>query len=68
MNVKQMQDAVSNGNVQVVNAIGAMANRVVGAINSKDTNAYLDGQKITDTVIRRANGMARATGQPVIAR
>lgn len=68
MNVKQMQDAVSNGNVQVVNAIGAMANRVVGAINSKDTNAYLDGQKITDTVIRRVNGMARATGQPVIAR
>ena len=68
MNMKQMQDAVSNGNVQVVNAIGAMANAVVGAINSKDTNAYLDGQKITETVLRRANGMARATGQPVLVR
>lgn len=68
MNMKQMQEAVSNGNVQVVNALGAMTNAVVSAINSKDTNAYLDGQKITETVLRRANGMARATGQPVMVR
>ena len=68
MNMKQMQEAVSNGNVQVVNALGAMTNAVVSAINSKDTNAYLDGTKITETVLRRANGMARATGQPVIVR
>lgn len=68
MNMKQMQDAVSSGNVQVVNAIGAMTNILASAINNKDTNAYLDGQMITDNVLRRANGMARATGQPVLVR
>ena len=68
MNMKQMQEAVSNGNVQVVNAIGAMTNILANAINNKDTNAYLDGQMITDNVLRRANGMARATGQPVLVR
>lgn len=68
MNVKQMQDAVSNGNVQVVNAVGAIGNMIVAAINNKDMNAYLDGQMITDNVLRRANGMARATGQPVLVR
>lgn len=67
MNMKQMQDAVSNGNVQVVNAIGAMTNVIARAIADKDTNAYLDGQKITDTVIRRANGMAKATGRAVLS-
>lgn len=68
MNMKQMQDAVSNGNAQVVNAIGAMTNIVVNAINNIDPNTYLDGQKITDNVVRRVNNMSRATGQPVLAR
>lgn len=67
MNMRQMQDAVSNGNVQVVNAIGAMTNIISRAIAEKDTNAYLDGQKITDTVIRRANSISKATGQAVLS-
>lgn len=68
MNMKQMQDAVSNGNAQVVNAIGAMTNVVVNAINAIDPNVYLDGQDITNNVVRRMNNMSRATGQPILAR
>ena len=66
MNVKQMQDAVSNGNAQVVNTLGAIANVIVRAINEKDTNTYLDGRIITDTVAKQLNNRARATGQAVI--
>lgn len=68
MNMKQMQDAVSNGNVQVVNTLGAIANIIVRAINEKDVNAYLDGRLITDDVTRRQNARSRATGQPVFVR
>ena len=68
MNMKQMQDAVSNGNAQTVNAVYAMANMIVGAINSKDVNSYLDGRLVTDVVARGLNNRTRATGQPVIAR
>lgn len=66
MNVKQMQDAVSNGNAQVVNTLGAIANVIVRAINEKDTNAYLDGRIITDTVAKQMNNRVRATGKAVI--
>ena len=68
MNMKQMQNAVSSGNASVVNAIGQMTNIVVNAINNIDPNTYLDGQKITDNVVKRVNNMARATGQAVLAR
>ena len=68
MNMKQMQDAVSNGNAQTVNAVYAMANMIVSAINSKDVNSYLDGRLVTDVVARGLNNRTRATGQPAIAR
>lgn len=68
MNLKQMQDAVSNGNAQTVNAVYAMANMIVSAINSKDVNSYLDGRLVTDVVARGLNNRTRATGQPAIAR
>lgn len=68
MNVKQMQAAVSSGNAAVVNAIGQMTNIVVNAINNIDPNVYLDGQDITNNVVRRMNNMSRATGQPILAR
>lgn len=68
MNVKQMQDAVSNGNLQVVNAIMTGVNALSNVINSKDTNTYLDGRLITDTVAKQMSNRVRATGQAVIAR
>jgi hypothetical protein len=68
MNMKQMQDAVSSGNAQTVNAVYAMANMIVNAINAKDVNSYLDGRLVTDVVARGLNNRTRATGQPAIAR
>ena len=46
MNVKQMQEAVASGNVDVVNAIYAMANTLAREIRDKDTNAYISQDAI----------------------
>ena len=62
MNVSQMQDAVANGNIEVVNAVYAMANMVVNAVNAKDTNVYLDAQKVGQSVSQYQLNYARAYG------
>ena len=55
MNVDQMEAAVANGNIPVVNAIYA----VLSAVNSIDPNVYLDSQKIGESVTRYQNNQAR---------
>lgn len=47
--------AVSSGNGDVVNALYAVCNRVISAIDEKDMNAYLDTRKVTDETTRTQN-------------
>lgn len=68
MNMQQMQDAVSNGNTQVVNAVGIMANMVVQAIQEKSLDLYIGDDAIGKSATRYQNGRLRATGVPVTAR
>lgn len=50
MNMSQMQEAVASGNVEVVNAVYAMANMVVDAVNNKSLDVYMDTQKVGQSV------------------
>lgn len=59
MNVSQMQEAVANGNIEVVNAVYAMANMVAGAVNSKNFDVYMDASKVGQSVSRYQNNQAR---------
>lgn len=59
MNVSQMQDAVANGNIEVVNAVYAMANMVASAINNKKLDVYMDTQKVGQSVSKYQFNQAR---------
>ena len=59
MNVSQMQEAVANGNSEVVNAVYAMANLITGAINSKNFDVYMDASKVGRSVTKYQNNQAR---------
>lgn len=62
MNGNQVEQAMVNANIEVVNAIYAMANMVVNAVNNKDTNVYLDAQKVGQSVSQYQLNYARAYG------
>lgn len=59
MNVNQMQEAVANGNIDVVNAVYAMANMVVNAVNAKDLDVYMDSAKVGQSVTNYQNNQTR---------
>lgn len=59
MNVSQMQEAVASGNVEVVNAVYAMANMVVNAVNNKNLDVYMDTQKVGQSVSRYQYNQSR---------
>lgn len=59
MNVSQMQEAVANGNLEVVNAVYAMANMVSQAINGKNFDVYLDSAKVGHSVTQYQYNQAR---------
>lgn len=59
MNVSQMQEAVANGNIEVVNAVYAMANMVVNAVNTKDFDVYMDASKVGQSVSKWQFNQAR---------
>lgn len=65
MNISQMQDAVANGNIEVVNAVYAMANMVSNAINGKNFDVYMDAQKVGQSVTKYQNNQARRFGGSV---
>lgn len=62
LNGTQVEQAMSNANIEVINAIYAMANMVVNAVNNKDTNVYLDAQKVGQSVSQYQLNYARAYG------
>ena len=65
-NVEQMEAAVANGNINVVNAVYAMANAVVKAVNDKDTNIILDGQSLADKMYRYNQQAANRYGMAMV--
>lgn len=62
MNMSQMEAAVANGNVEVINAIYQMANMITGAVNNKNFDVYLDTQKVGKSVSQYQLNYARAMG------
>lgn len=50
MNVNQMQAAVAEGNVEVVNAIYAMANLIASEVRGKNFDVYMDSAKVGKSV------------------
>lgn len=66
--VEGIAGGVRNANSDVVNALYAAASQIVRAVNDKDTNVVLDGQKVSEAVTKnqnRANRMYGATLQNV---
>ena len=61
-NIEQFEVAMTNANTEIVNAVYAMANMIVGAVNDKDTNVYLDSQKVGQSVSRYQLNYARQYG------
>jgi predicted nuclease with TOPRIM domain len=59
MNISQMQEAVADGNTEVVNAIYAMANMITGAVNNKDFDVYMDSAKVGQSVSKYQYNQAR---------
>ena len=59
MNVSQMQDAVANGNIEVVNAIYALANTVITTVNNKSFDVYMDASKVGQSVSKYQFNQAR---------
>lgn len=59
MNVSQMQDAVANGNIEVVNAIYALANTVITTVNNKNFDVYMDASKVGQSVSKYQFNQAR---------
>ena len=66
MNVNQMEAAVANGNIGVINAIYGMANMVVKAVESIDTDVVLDGETLADKMYRYNQNAANRYGTPMV--
>lgn len=62
MNGNQVEQAMQNANVEVINAIYAMANMVVGAVNNKNFDIYMDAQKVGKSVSQYQYNVARQYG------
>lgn len=62
LNAAQIEEAMTNANAEVINAIYAMANMVVGAVNNKDFDVYMDAQKVGKSVSQYQYNVARQYG------
>ena len=62
MNIEQFESAMVNANTEVVNAVYAMANMIVGAVNNKNLDVNLDGRKIGQSVTQYQRNYARQYG------
>ena len=51
----------------VVGAIETMTYKIVDAVKEKTTDAYIDGQKVTDNVSARQSARVKMTGKPAMA-
>ena len=60
--VEGIAGGVRNANSDVVNALYAAASQIVRAVNDKDTNVVLDGQKVSEAVTKNQNRANRMYG------
>ena len=67
MNVRQMEDAVANGNTGVINAIYGMANMIVKAVESIDTDVVLDGESMADAMYYYNKQAANRHGSAMVS-
>ena len=65
-NVEQMEAAVANGNTNVVNAVYAMANMIVKAVNDIDPDIQLDGQSLADKMYHYNKQAANRYGAALV--
>ena len=66
MNVEQMEAAVANGNIGVINAIYGMANAIVNAVESIDPDITLDGQSLADKMYHYNQQAANRYGAAMV--
>lgn len=62
LNGNQVEQAMRSANVEVINAIYAMATTLVNAVNNKDFDVYLDAQKVGQSVSQYQLNYARQYG------
>lgn len=60
--VNGISDGVRDANMDVVNALYAVAQQIITTVREKDTNTYIDGRKLTETVTSQQNRMNRMYG------
>lgn len=66
MNVDQMEAAVANGNMGVINAVYGMANMIVKAISEIDPDITLDGESLADKMYRYNQNAANRYGAAMV--
>lgn len=66
MNVDQMEAAVANGNIGVINAVYQMANMIVKALNEIDPDITLDGESLADKMYNYNQNAARRRGVAMV--
>jgi hypothetical protein len=66
MNVDQMEAAVANGNIGVINAIYGMANAIVKAVNEIDPDITLDGQSLANKMYQYNKNAATRYGATMV--
>lgn len=66
MNVDQMESAVANGNIGVINAIYGMANAIVRAVESIDTDITLDGESVAEKLYRPMQSVSNRHGAAMV--
>ena len=66
MNVDQMEAAVANGNSAVVGAVYAMANAIVAAIESKDTDISIDGESLARRLYKPMRDVSNQRGASLV--
>ena len=66
MNVDQMEAAVANGNMGVINAVYGMANMIVAAVNAIDPDITLDGESLADKMYNYNKNAATRRGMAMV--
>ena len=66
MNVDQMEAAVANGNIGVINAVYVMANMIVQAVDSLDMDVTLDGESMADAMYKYNQSASRRHGAVMV--
>lgn len=62
-----MKETVEDANESVVNAVFAIGNQIVKAIEDKDTNVYMDTTKVTRKITREQENQARYKSSSMVS-